>query len=159
MNLFDTRMRGTSTEMVSHTWRWNFRRPQVDVGFSEMTGISVPMVMTKKVFQRLVDQVSSRRWDLIFPSQLIVLPLRVAFSTCVYYESIKRKLKIRCTWVSVWWKTKTMEVTHLSYTGFPVELEHLKIETRLIKSRSLRVWWVSMWLRYDRRPVDVQVNT
>jgi hypothetical protein len=24
---------------------------------------------------------------------------------CVYYESIKRKLKIRCIWVSVWWKT------------------------------------------------------
>ncbi len=24
----------------------------------------------------------------------------------VYYESIKRKLKIRCIWVSVWWKTK-----------------------------------------------------
>ncbi len=28
-------------------------------------------------------------------------------------------------------QTKTMEVTSLSYTGLTVELEHLKIETRL----------------------------
>ncbi len=37
-------------------------------------------------------------------------------------------------WVSVWWKTKTKaeESTRLTYTGFLVELEHLKIETTLI---------------------------
>ncbi len=35
--------------------------------------------------------------------------------------------------VSVWWKTKTKtkEFTRLPYTGLVLELEHLKIETRL----------------------------
>ncbi len=33
------------------------------------------------------------------PSQSFILTF------VVYYESIKRKLKIRCVWVSVWWKT------------------------------------------------------
>jgi hypothetical protein len=28
-------------------------------------------------------------------------------------------------------QTKTKEITHLTYTGLTVELEHLKIETRL----------------------------
>jgi hypothetical protein len=32
-------------------------------------------------------------------------------------------------------QTKTMEVTLLSYTGLAVELEHLKIETRLTIER------------------------
>ncbi len=32
-------------------------------------------------------------------------PEALIYFVCVYYESIKRKLKIRCIWVSVWWKT------------------------------------------------------
>jgi hypothetical protein len=50
----------------------------------------------------------------------------------VYYESIKRELKIkpiyecRCDG-----RLQTKSFTHLSYTGLVVELEHLKIKTRL----------------------------
>ena len=53
----------------------------------------------------------------------------------VYYESIKRKLKIKCICECRCYErlqTKTKEFTHLTYTGLVVELEHLKIETRLI---------------------------
>jgi len=42
----------------------------------------------------------------------------------VYYESIKRDIN-----------TKTKEFTRLAYTGLVVELEHLKIETRLIDEK------------------------
>jgi hypothetical protein len=40
-------------------------------------------------------------------------------------------------WVSVWWKTtdETKEFTRLTYTGLVMELEHLKIETRLIDEK------------------------
>jgi hypothetical protein len=53
----------------------------------------------------------------------------------VYYESIKRKLKIKCICECRCYEklqTKTMEFTRLTYTGLVVEMEHLKIETRLI---------------------------
>ena len=53
----------------------------------------------------------------------------------VYYESIKRKLKIRGIYecrCDERLQTKTKEFTRLTYTGLVVELEHLKIETRLI---------------------------
>jgi len=55
----------------------------------------------------------------------------------VYYESIKRKLKIKCICdlrcrCYERLQTKTKEFTLLTYTGLVVELEHLKIETRLI---------------------------
>ena len=52
----------------------------------------------------------------------------------VYYESIKREPKIRGIYecrCDERLQTKTMEVMRLSYTGLAVELEHLKIETRL----------------------------
>jgi hypothetical protein len=53
----------------------------------------------------------------------------------IYYESTKRKLKTtyicgcRCYEKL---QTKTNEFTCLSYTELVLELEHLKIETRLI---------------------------
>jgi hypothetical protein len=53
----------------------------------------------------------------------------------VYYEWTKREIKIkpidecRC---DERLKTKVEESTHLGYTGFLGELEHLEIETRLI---------------------------
>jgi hypothetical protein len=58
----------------------------------------------------------------------------------VYYESIKRELKRRLiyVWVSLRWKikTKTEESTRLADTGLVVvELEHLKIKTRLIDEK------------------------
>ena len=55
----------------------------------------------------------------------------------VYYESLKRELKtkpiyeFRC---DERLKTKVEESTHLSCTLLCAELEHLKIETRLIIS-------------------------
>ena len=52
----------------------------------------------------------------------------------VYYESIKREPKIRgikkCR-CDERLQTKTKEFTRLPYTGLVLELEHLKIETRL----------------------------
>ncbi len=55
-----------------------------------------------------------------------------------YYESIKRELKrrliheYRC---DERLKTKTEESTRLTDTGLVVELEHLKIKTRLIDEK------------------------
>ena len=56
----------------------------------------------------------------------------------VYYESIKRELKIRCTYecrCDERLQTKTKEFTRLAYTGLVVELEHLKIKTRLTNEK------------------------
>ena len=52
----------------------------------------------------------------------------------VYYESIKRELKTRGIYecrCDERLQTKTSEVTRVTYTGLTLELEHLKIETRL----------------------------
>ena len=52
----------------------------------------------------------------------------------VYYESIKRELKIRPIYecrCDERLQTKDKEFTHLAYTGLLGGLEHLKIETRL----------------------------
>ena len=56
----------------------------------------------------------------------------------VYYESIKGELKIRSIYecrCDERLQTKTKEFTRLTYTGLVVELEHLKIETRLIDEK------------------------
>ncbi len=66
--------------------------------------------------------------------------IRTTHKTCfeVYYESIKREPKIsginkcRC---DERLQTKTKEFTRHPYTGLVLELEHLKIETRLISER------------------------
>ncbi len=59
----------------------------------------------------------------------------VQINKVVYYESIKREPKIRginkCR-CDERLQTKTKEFTRLPYTGLVLELEHLKIETRLI---------------------------
>jgi hypothetical protein len=52
----------------------------------------------------------------------------------VYYESIKREQKIRGIYecrCDERLQTKMKEFTRLPYTGLVLELEHLKIETRL----------------------------
>ena len=57
----------------------------------------------------------------------------------VYYESIKRELKIRCIYecrCDERLQTKTKDLTH---TGLVVELEHLEIETRLIDEKFARM--------------------
>jgi hypothetical protein len=54
----------------------------------------------------------------------------------VYYESMKRKLKIkptdecRCNG-----RLQTKRFTRISHTGLVVELEHLKIKTRLTNEK------------------------
>jgi hypothetical protein len=56
----------------------------------------------------------------------------------VYYESIHREVQIRCIYecrCDERLQTKTKEITYLTYTGLVVELEHLKIETRLIDEK------------------------
>ena len=61
-----------------------------------------------------------------------------ATKTVVYYESIKRELKIKPIYecrCDERLQTKTTRITRLSYTGLVVELEHLKIETRLIDEK------------------------
>jgi len=67
-------------------------------------------------------------------------PVKLFF--VVYYESIKRELKIRCIYecrCDERLQTNTKEFTCLTYTGLVVELEHLKIETRLIDEKFANV--------------------
>ena len=59
----------------------------------------------------------------------------------VYYESIKREVKIKCIYECRCYERlqiETKEFTILGYTGLVVELEHLKIETRLIIEKLAR---------------------
>jgi hypothetical protein len=62
----------------------------------------------------------------------------------VYYESLKRELKIRCIYECrcderLQSKTKEFTNKNLVYTGLTVELEHLKIETRLMNEKFANV--------------------
>ena len=56
----------------------------------------------------------------------------------IYYESIKRESKRRLIYeyrCDERLKTKTEESTRVTDTGLVVELEHLKIKTRLIDDK------------------------
>ena len=72
-------------------------------------------------------------------NELVTFPIlkirpRKKWVIVVYYESIKRELKIKSIYecrCDERLQTKIREVTRLAYTGLAVELEHLKIETRL----------------------------
>ena len=60
------------------------------------------------------------------------------FYELVYYESIKRELKIKPIYgcrCDERLKTKSEESTRLASTGLHGELEHLKIKTRLIDEK------------------------
>ncbi len=60
----------------------------------------------------------------------------------IYYESTKRKLKTKYICECRCYErlqTKTNEFTRLSYTELVLELEHLKIETRLITEMFVNV--------------------
>ncbi len=55
--------------------------------------------------------------------------------TVVYYEALNREPKIKSIYecrCDERLQTKSKEFTRLPYTGLVLELEHLKIETRLI---------------------------
>jgi hypothetical protein len=56
----------------------------------------------------------------------------------VYYESLKRELKtkpINECWCDERLKTRVEESTRLAYPRLVTELEHLKMETRLIDEK------------------------
>jgi hypothetical protein len=76
---------------------------------------------------------SVRETILCFPD-----PLPSGHPVIVYYESIKRELKIKpiyeC-WCDERLKTKAEESTCLGYTGLFGELEDLKIKTRLLDEK------------------------
>ena len=60
---------------------------------------------------------------------------RLFIGFVVYYESIKRELKIRPIYECRYderLQTRAKDFTRLGYTGLHGGLEHLKIETRLI---------------------------
>ena len=79
----------------------------------------------------IVVYYKSRKRELKAKGLKIETRFRVLF---VYYESIKREPKIRGIYecrCDERLQTETMEGTRLSYTGLYVELEYLKIETRL----------------------------
>jgi hypothetical protein len=69
-------------------------------------------------------------------SEQIIIPAFTFLLKVVYYESIKRELKIkpiyecRCDG-----RLQTKKFTRLSYTGLVVELEHVKIKTRLTNEK------------------------
>jgi hypothetical protein len=68
----------------------------------------------------------------------------------VYYESRKRELKTRPIYecrCDERPKTKSEKSTHLTYTGFLGELEHLKIETRLIDEMFVSVMGEYVFLK------------
>jgi hypothetical protein len=89
--------------------------------------------MDLKKRRRLVDKHVLTNFS-ISPSLSPAAALR-SKKIVVYYESIKREPKIRginkCR-CDERLQTKTKEFTRLPYTGLVLELEHLKIETRLI---------------------------
>ncbi len=103
----------------STTQSWTFLSPEVSNGFSAMSGIWVPMVMTKKVCQRLADQVSSLRWGLICPNQLIGLKKRIhlvaTMHCCVNCSArhdpgnISLRSRKVCQWLRICWVTLFFE--------------------------------------------------
>ncbi len=71
-------------------------------------------------------------------------------SAIVYYESIKREIKTRPIYecrCDERLKPKGEESTHLAYTGLLGELEHLKIETRLIDEKFASVMGEYVFLK------------
>ena len=70
----------------------------------------------------------------------VYLQLNKNIRGIVYFESIKRELKIRgiheCR-CDERLQSKTKEFTRLAYTGLILELEHLKIETSFIDSTAV----------------------
>ena len=73
------------------------------------------------------------------------------FSEFVYYESMKRDLKTRPIYecrCDERLKTKAEESTDLAYTGLLGELQHLKIETRLIDEMFASVMGEYVFLKW-----------
>ena len=72
------------------------------------------------------------------PTLLLFTVLGGGTANYVYYESIKREIKIRGIYecrCDERLQTKIKEFKGLVYTGLVLELEHLKIETRLMDEK------------------------
>ncbi len=73
-------------------------------------------------------------------------------SIVVYYESRKRELKTRPMYecqCDERLKTKSEKSTHLAYTRLIGQLEHLKIETRLIDEMFVSVMGDTVWRKWN----------
>ena len=91
-----------------------------------------------KIKTRLIDEMfPSEMGDYVFLMcrRAVYIEINTRFFS-VYYESMKRNLKIkpiyecRCNG-----RLQTKRFTRLAHTGLVVELEHLKIKTRLINEK------------------------
>ncbi len=105
--------------------------------------ISIPFDLSSRSFLPLPRFILSRCPTTLLPPPLVFCPLYSGkVSHCmVYYESRNRdKRQDLCVCVTMYecrcderLNTKSEKCTRLTYTGLLGELEHLKIETRLIE--------------------------
>jgi hypothetical protein len=95
-----------------------------------------PEGSTRLVYTGLCGVLGRLKIGCIWGSLVFIYP-RV---DVVYYESMKRKIKIKPIY-ECWCngRLQTKRFTHLSYTGLVVELEHLKIKTRLTNEKFVSV--------------------
>ncbi len=96
VRLLGTRVNGTSTEMITQCIYLKFPTTTTVRGFSVITWIWVSIDVEKNVCQRLVDQDSSLRWVLIYPSQLIALKKRTHLGESSSWDS-RSDISIRST--------------------------------------------------------------
>jgi hypothetical protein len=122
---------------------WDLRLYQISGLFVYYESIKWELKI-KPIFECRCDeslglQTKTKRFTRLSYTGFVVELEHLKISTLfVYYESIKRELKIRCIYecrCDERLQTKTKEFTLLAYTGLVVELEHLKIETRLIDEK------------------------
>ncbi len=132
--------------LTSHTlgWSWNWNTLKIEVceydgWVCDVEVIGVPSGLRViretttlpkiKLTRDLSIEEKTARWKWKNPPLVFL-----------YCESRRWELKIRCIYecrCDERLQTKTKEFTLLGYTGLVVELEHLKIETRLQTSRLL----------------------
>jgi hypothetical protein len=121
---------------------WTIRRSSTRYPASSMSPQCLPrLLMTCCVFTLcVVRKRSAIIWSTVQRElnkrQDLYMSVSGMKNWLIYYESINRELKTRPTTdecrCDERQKTIAEESTHLAYTGFLGELEHLKIETRLI---------------------------
>jgi hypothetical protein len=130
------------------TSSWNFLQPQDANGFSTMTGIWTSMVMTKKVWQRPVDQVSPLRWVLIRHSQLIGFNKRIRLGVSSSWDS-RSLISVRSTESSTVDPTVTQSCEGMTVTtvlGGRTLIPHkggLKVVKETVTTHNLS-WFVSI---------------
>jgi predicted mannosyl-3-phosphoglycerate phosphatase (HAD superfamily) len=85
--------------------------------------------------------------------------LTIYFYFYFYYESTKRKLKTKCICGCRCYErlqTKTKEFTRLSYTELVLDLEHLKIKTRLITEMFANVFYLLIYYESTKRKLKTE---